>query len=307
MMQAQGSRMNSISPRPKSFADYKGEGHLWITLSKGEYYPDYLVDANKLYTPYLETFGQLVAASASSEQLFRRIVDLRSREARIQISRIFRKYVSPETPVEMLKVKSKAEQIIEQFGTGFRPIQEVQRAFSARPIPDETLSAILWEYKDRGRKGYDQTEQFFLLFRKLYPDLLIRGPERAGADIPLGSIFPGYPNARRPVDFIIFKKGLLGTEEEVLAVGLARYDSDRGGAQEDDRIGGYKNCADEILTYAQEQNLNVKVVFLNDGPGLLLGTMWDDYAQLEKSWSGRIMVLTLRMIPERLTLDWMLS
>ncbi len=164
----------------------------------------------------------------------------------------------------------------------------------------------MWEYKDRGQKGYDQTEQFFLLFRKLYPDLLIRGPERAGADIPLGNIFQEYPNKKRPVDFVIFKNEFSETEENVLAVGLARYDSDRGGAQEDDRIGGYRNCADEILAFTRERNLNVKVIFLNDGPGLLLGTMWNDYAQLEQSWSGKIMVLTLRMVPNRLTLDWML-
>ena len=90
-------------------------------------------------------------------------------------------------------------------------------------------------------------------------------------------------------------------EDAVLAVGLARYDSDRGGAQEDDRIGGYRHCADEILQYAQAHNLTTKVIFLNDGPGLLLGSMWDDYARLETQWPGKIMVLTLRMVPERLT------
>ncbi len=114
--------MNNRAPSPRSFAEYKEEGHLWITLSKGQYYPDYLVDASKLYAPYLELFGQLIERSASSEQLFREIANLKSQEARVQLSRIFRKYASPETPVEMLKVKSKAEQIIERFGQGFRPI-----------------------------------------------------------------------------------------------------------------------------------------------------------------------------------------
>lgn len=299
--------MNDTPSQLKSFADYKEEGHLWITLAKGAYYPDYLVDANRLYAPYLEIFGQLVKASASSEQLFQTIMAQRDQGSRVQVARIFRKYVSPETPVEMLKVKANTNKIIERFGSGFRSIQEVQRAFLSRPIPDETLSAILWEYKDRGQKGYDLTEQFFLLFRKLHPDFLIRGPERAGTDIPLGNIFHDYPNQKRPVDFIIFKDELFETEENVLVVGLARYDSDRGGAQEDDRIGGYKNCADEILSYAKKQGLNIKVIFLNDGPGLLLGTMWDDYARLEKSWSGKIMVLTLRMVSERLTHDWLLT
>lgn len=88
-------------------------------------------------------------------------------------------------------------------------------------------------------------------------------------------------------------------------MGLARYDSDRGGAQEDDRTGGYKNCADEVLNYAQEQGLDLRVIFLNDGPGLLLGSMWRDYVTLESSWPGKIKVVTLRMEPERITAKWL--
>ena len=71
---------------------------------------------------------------------------------------VFRKYVSPNTPVEMLKKKTKATWICEEFGKGFRPIVEVQKAFLSRPMPDEALCAVLWEYKDRGKKGYDLTE-----------------------------------------------------------------------------------------------------------------------------------------------------
>jgi hypothetical protein len=49
----------------------------------------------------------------------------------------------------------------------------------------------------------------------------------------------------------------------------------------------------------------MKVIFLNDGPGLLLGSMWDDYARLEQSWSDKILVMTLRMVAERLTREWL--
>ena len=105
---------------------------------------------------------------------------------RVQLARVFRKYVSPETPVEMLKQKSKATKICAEFGNGFRPIQEVQQAFASRPIPDEALCALLWEYKDRGKKGYDLTERFFAMFRETFPDLPLTGPERAGKDILLG-------------------------------------------------------------------------------------------------------------------------
>jgi hypothetical protein len=217
---------------------------------------------------------------------------------RIQLARVFRKYVSPETPVEMLKKKSQAQEITERFGHRFRPIQEVQAAYLGRPLPDEALCAILWEYRERGKKGYDLTERFFELFRSHFPTVSIRGPERAGRDILMGTVFADYPNPRRPVDFVIYDN------QQVLAIGLARYDSDRGGAQEDDRTGGYYNCAHEILTYTEARDLKTKVIFLNDGPGLILGSMWNDYAGLEKRWPGKVMVVTLRMVPERITLDW---
>ncbi|MHB8598850.1 MAG: bstEII [Ktedonobacteraceae bacterium] len=295
------------NPPSKTFADYKAEKYIWITTAKGQYYPEYLPDANLFYQPVQELFGQLVKSSASAEHLFWAIDGIGDKTMRVQLWRVFHKYVSPETSVEMLKVKKRAKDIIKHFAAKFRPIQEVQKAFMSRPLPDETLSALLWEHKDRGRKGYDLTEQFFELFSLRFPDLDLKGPKRAGADIPLGKVFQGYPEPKYPVDFVIYDNAANLTEEAVLVVGLARYDSDRGGSQEDDRIRGYRNCANEILSFAQTNKLKVKVIFLNEGPGLLLGSMWDDYASLERSWPGKIMVLTLRMIPERLTLDWLRS
>lgn len=217
---------------------------------------------------------------------------------RIQLSRVFRKYVSPETPVEMLKNKSKVKQICDQFGNGFREIIEVQRRFKERPLSDEALCALLWEYKDRGKKGYDLTERLFTIFREEYQTMVVTGPERAGKDILLGQVFKDYTKPDRPVDFVIYDQG------QPIAVGLARYDSDRGGAQEDDRTGQYRECANEVLSYARKSNLNLKVVFLNDGPGLLLGSMWNDYAYLE-NLDPNIRVVTLRMVKERLTIDWL--
>lgn len=114
-------------------------------------------------------------------------------------------------------------------------------------------------------------------------------------------IYGDYPNPKRPIDFVIKQ------EDAVLAIGLARYDGDRGGAQEDDRTGGYANCANEFLSYAKSKGITPKLIFLNDGPGLLLGSMWEDYSKLEQSWQEDIMVLTLRMMAERLTIDWLTS
>jgi hypothetical protein len=286
-----------------SFADYKADAVNWITLANGEYYPDILSQARELYTPVLVMFGHLLKASESSQRLFLQIAEIPNGWMRVQVARVFKRYVSPGTPVEMLRRKSKAQEICNQFGSKFRPIQEVQAAYLTRPLPDEALCALLWEHKDRGKKGYDLTERFFELFRSNFPGLVVLGPQRAGKDIPMKAVFPEYPNPRRPIDFVVYDEN--GTD--VLAIGLARYDSDRGGAQEDDRTGGYHNAANEIVRYTEAEGLRTKVIFLNDGPGLLLGSMWNDYAQLEASRSDKIMVVTLRMIPERITLDWLRS
>lgn len=138
----------------RSFASYKAEGHNWITLANGEHYPDILADAVLLYEPALLMFGQLLKSSESSARLFLHISEVREQWMRIQLARVFRKYVSPQTPVEMLKRKTAAQTIIDQFGKGFRAIQEVQAKFTSRPMPDEALCALLWEYKSRGSKGY---------------------------------------------------------------------------------------------------------------------------------------------------------
>ncbi|MGH2533387.1 MAG: bstEII [Thermomicrobiales bacterium] len=288
---------------PTTFADYRKDAHNWITLATGDFYPDILVDACLLYAPVLEMFGQLLRTSESSERLWMQINEVRESWMRVQLCRIFKRYVSPGTPVEMLKRKRAAPEVAQRFGRQFRPINEVQAAFDVRPILDEPLCALLWEYKDRGKKGYDLTERFFELFRSRFPELPIVGPERAGGDVRMREVFDDYPNPNRPVDFVIYSRN----RTEVLAIGLARYDSDRGGAQEDDRTGGYRDCAREIVSYAMDHSQPTKVIFVNDGPGLLLGTMWRDHAQLEANWAGRVMITTLRMAPERITLEWLAS
>ena len=295
-------RENALTrKKERSFGDYRKDAHLWITLSTGEYYPDMLPLARELYRPVLVTFGRLLESSHSSSDLFLAINETRPQWMRVQLCRVFRKYVSPATSVEMLKRKSEARRTCERFGGNFRPITEVQSRFRTRPMPDDPLCAVFWEYRDRGRKGYDLTERLFSIVREQYPELEIVGPERGGRDVLLGELFPDYPKPDRPVDFVLLDGG------RPVAAGLARYDSDRGGAQEDDRIGQYRDCAGEILGYAETKDLKLKVIFLNDGPGLLLGSMWRDYARIEDSWRGKVRVVTLRMFGERVTTDWLRS
>jgi hypothetical protein len=296
-------RTNERKPKrgERSFADYKQEGYLWITLATGEYYPDVLPLACELYKPVLVMFGQILNESHSSTDLFERISTVRPQWMRVQLARVFKRYVSPTTPVEMLKKKTNAATICDQFGDQFRRISEVQAAFQSRPLPDEALCALLWEHRDRGRKGYDLTERLFGILRAQFPTLRLIGPERAGKDIPLGKILAECPNPNRPIDFVLFEGNV------PLAVGLARYDSDRGGAQEDDRPGQYRECAEEVIRESIKCGLSTKVIFVNDGPGLLLGSMWDDYAYLETKWPNRVKVVTLRMVPERISLAWLRS
>lgn len=288
---------------PTNFVDYKKDAHNWITLANGEFYPDILIEARLLYTPVLEMFGQLLRTSESSERLFRQIMSVPEGWMRIQLARVFKRYVSPATPVEMLKIKKETDTIIKEFGKNFRSIAQVQAAFDSRPIPDEPMCALLWEYKDRGKKGYDLTERFFEMFLAHFPDLPIDGPQRAGKDVLMGKVFKDYPNPKRPVDFVVYSED----RKTVVAIGLARYDGDRGGAQEDDRVGGYREVAQEILTYTANRGMSTKVLFVNDGPGLLLGSMWSDYAHLETIWKGKVQIVTLRMVPERITREWLLS
>ena len=84
--------------KPTTFADYKPDGRNWITLATGEYFPDILKDACKLYEPVLLLFGQLLRSSESSTRLLMLIAEQTDGWMRVQLARVFRKYVSPETP-----------------------------------------------------------------------------------------------------------------------------------------------------------------------------------------------------------------
>ena len=135
----------------KSFSDYKLDASNWITLAGGEYYPDILKDACAMYKPVLVLFGQLVKSSESSSRLFFGISEVSETWLRVQLLRVFKRYVCPVLPVEMTKRKTKAVEFEKEFGDKFRPITQVQKAFSSRPLRDEVMCALLWEYKDRGK------------------------------------------------------------------------------------------------------------------------------------------------------------
>lgn len=90
----------------KLFEDYKNDAPNQITMANGAFYPDILAQACELYKPVLVYFGQLLKVSPSSDMLLKEITKLTQTWMRIQLLRVFRKYVSPDTSVEMLKSKN---------------------------------------------------------------------------------------------------------------------------------------------------------------------------------------------------------
>jgi hypothetical protein len=286
------------------FGDYKSRAAHYITTQDRPYYPDYLEDARALYRDVFAKFGILLQSATSSTDLLIKIQE-ESGDARIQLLRCFRKYVSPMTSVEMLKVKNRASSVIADFGDSFREIEEVKAGFNGRRSDDEALAAVLWEHHDRGTPGYILTKSFFDAFEKKFGDqYTIAGPREAGADVQLSAVLPKFTSIV-PADFVILRKD----SEIPLVVGFAHYDSDRGGSQEDDRTGGNQDKVEKIMAYAARRRIPMQVLFVNDGPGLLLGSMWDDYARLESSNvvddELRVMVVTLKMVAERLNADWL--
>ncbi len=286
------------------FGDYKSKASEYVTSQERPFYPDYLEDAKRLYADVFASFGEILYASNSPADLLNRI-NLQPGELRTQLLRCFRKYISPMTSVEMLKVKAKAQVVIDTFGHSFRDLKQVRASFSARPNDDEALAAVLWEHHDRGTPGYVLTEEFFESFEEMYGhDYLIAGPRRAGADVQLAAVLPKFTKIV-PADFVILRK----VDTTPLVVGFAHYDSDRGGSQEDDRTGGNQDKVEKIMAWAARRRTPIRVLFVNDGPGLLLGSMWDDYARLEANNivddELRVMVLTLKMASERLSRDWL--
>lgn len=284
-----------------SFANYKERASQYITFIDSEFYPDYLDEAKTIYGSVIAQFEELAGEADSSASLLINISE-KPNPSRTQLLRVFRKYVSPDTSVEMLKVKKRISSIIEDYGHRFRNIEEIRVNLASRPNPDEALMAILMEYKSRGQKGYELTEAFFLWFEKSFgSEYFIKGPVRAGRDVMLDEVLQNW-ETKTPADILISR-----ADDTPLVIGFARYDSDRGGAQEDDRTGGNRDKVNDIFKYAETYELPLKVFFLNDGPGLTLGSMWNDYAALENYGRGRVMVCTLKMLDERLTKDWLES
>lgn len=297
MGSSDGVDSDSIS----SFRVPEGDRRQWITVFGSEYYPDHLKEREAQHRPTFMEFRDLVSESSSSEELYRRIMDA-DRDIRTQLCRVFRRFVLPGVSVERLKKVTKVDRTIEEYGDRFREFEEVKERVESRPEEDTVLFALLGTHDSRGEKGYQLTERFFEWFEAEFEDegFSISGPKRAGKDVDLSEELEQFSE---PVtaDFLIRYDG------DPVCAGFARYDKGRGGAQEDDRTGGNMDYARQITSYESPDGMpRLKVLFVNDGPGLLEGSMWRDYARLEDVDPDLVKVVTLQMLEHRVSREWLL-
>jgi hypothetical protein len=270
-------------------------------------FPEILDVLIEKYSGAIETFCQLIRDCNSSEELLRQIRQPeRDADERMALLKMYRRCVSPVLDTETTKKikKISTATLIETYGLTFKPIGKLKQQFGTlSPEFRFALAALLGEYDTRGQSGYELTGLFFDWFATYFEgNYFIEGPRGAGRDIEFSTIYPSYQGTF-PCDFVIRRL----SDNEVVAIGFARYDSTRGGAQSDDRTGGNSNKVDKARAFAQETSTKLKMIFLSDGPGLMHNDTWEESCQLDGQWDGRVRVVTLKLAAKRITPEWLES
>lgn len=276
-------------------------------IDKVDRFPETLDPLVGKYGSKIKTFQHLILESNSSAELLRKIrTQGRSASERMALLKMFRRCVSPVIDTEKSKkIRTvSTESLIAQFGDTFKEISLLKAQFSELPSEHEiALAALIGEYDKRGQLGYDLTDLFFNWFEQnLSEAYSIEGPRGAGRDIELSSVFPDF-EGDYPCDFVIRRK----VDAEVMAIGFARYDSTRGGAQSDDRTGGNSNKVERAKAFDRFTKSRLKMVFLSDGPGLWHNDTWEETCRLDGQWNGRVRVTTLKLASERIDPAWLES
>lgn len=270
-------------------------------------FPEILEVCREKYRDDIDLFKKLIAQSSSSADLLDKIRHTSiNKTTRMSLLKMFRRCVAPVLDTEMTKKINKVatKTIVQHYGATFKPIKRLREQFANLSAEHEAaLAALIGEYDSRGQLGYQLTGSFFDWFEDTFNgQFTIEGPRGAGRDIELKTIFPDFPG-NYPCDFVIRK----AADGNVLAVGFARYDSTRGGAQSDDRTGGNANKVDKAREYCIKTGKKLKLVFLADGPGLGHRDTWEEACNLDGQWDGNVRVTTLKTAPDRITSDWLLS
>ncbi|KNY12995.1 hypothetical protein AKG11_31720 [Shinella sp. SUS2] len=270
-------------------------------------FPEILDVLYEKYSGPIETFCQIIKASESSGDVLKSIRSKdRDSEERMALLKMYRRCVSPVLDTETTKKiqKISTDTLIETYGMTFKPIGKLKEQFEdLTPEARFALAALIGEYDTRGQSGYELTGLFFDWFEEHFKDsFTIEGPRGAGRDIELSTIYPEFKSAF-PCDFVIRRT----VDSEVVAIGFARYDSTRGGAQSDDRTGGNSNKVEKAKAFDKLTPTNLKMIFLSDGPGLMHGDTWKEACDLDGDWDGRVRVITLKLAPKRITPEWLNS
>lgn len=268
-------------------------------------FPEILAVCNTKYASDIANFKSLIATSTSSADLLKEIRSSRfTADQRMSLLKMFRRAVSPVLDTEMAKkVRTvSTDSLIAALGHTFKPIELLNAQFAALTSDQEAaLAALIGEYDTRGQLGYLLTGEFFNWFEMKYKGVYtLEGPRGAGPDVELSSIFPDFSGSY-PCDFVIRS----AKDKSVLAIGFARYDSTRGGAQSDDRTGGNSDKVAKAKEFCVRTGVKLRIIFLSDGPGLAHKDTWLESCNLDGAWGGNVRVSTLKTAEQRITAEWL--
>jgi len=268
-------------------------------------FPEILTACQSKYAGDIDNFKALIAASATSADLLIAIRSTRfTATERMSLLKMFRRAVSPVMDTEMAKkTRVPSANLIASLGHTFKPIGLLKSQFASLTADQESaLAALIGEYDTRGQLGYMLTGLFFDWFEAKFSGVFtISGPRGAGRDVELSSIFPDFTGSY-PCDFVIRPAS---DATKVLAVGFARYDSTRGGAQSDDRTGGNADKVGKAKEFFRESGKKFRILFLSDGPGMAHKDTWAEACYLDGVWDGNVRVTTLKTAEDRITPDWL--
>lgn len=270
-------------------------------------FPEILASCQVKYREDIERFKLLVAESTSTAELLGRIRSSEfSSDQRMSLLKMFRRCVSPVLDTEMAKkiTKVSTESLVQSLGHTFKRIDLLKSQVASLTKDQESaLAALIGEYDTRGQLGYLLTDAFFTWFENDFKGkFTIEGPRGAGRDVELSSIFPNYSGSY-PCDFVIRDV----KTNDVCAIGFARYDSTRGGAQSDDRTGGNSDKVGKARELYNSTGEKFRLIFLAEGPGLIHKDTWAEACKLDGAWEGNVRVVTLKTASSRLTSDWLLN
>lgn len=260
------------------------------------------------YESDIRLFSALVAESNTSMELLEKIRSNGfSADQRMSLLKMFRRCVSPILDTEMAKKINKVPtiQLVTHYGHSFKDISMLKQQFAQLTVEEASaLAALIGEYDTRGQLGYILTDRFFTWFEQtLGQEFSIAGPRGAGRDVELSTVFTDF-DGNYPCDFVIRDR----RTHKVVAIGFARYDSTRGGAQSDDRTGGNSDKVAKAKAYwatSPQAAETLRLIFLSDGPGLAHGDTWQESCTLDGSWEGNVRVVTLKLAPSRITSAWL--